>query len=90
MIDHRKLNENIVDEKYPIPKFEDIFVKVSGALIFSTLELKAGYHQIKMYPKEPFLNIKTDASEYALGVVVSQQRDGENHSTLSTERLANL
>ncbi|MGR0227413.1 reverse transcriptase family protein, partial [Klebsiella pneumoniae] len=52
VIDYRKLNENTVDEKYPIPRFEDILDRLSGATVFSTLDLKAGYHQIKMHPRD--------------------------------------
>lgn len=52
VIDYRKLNDNTVDERYPIPRFEDILDRLSGATIFSTLDLKAGYHQIKMHPKD--------------------------------------
>lgn len=52
VIDYRKLNENTVDEKYPIPRFEDILDRLSGARIFSTLDLKAGYHQIRMHPRD--------------------------------------
>lgn len=52
VVDFRKLNENTLDEKYPIPRFEDILDRLSGAVIFSTLDLKAGYHQIKMHPRD--------------------------------------
>lgn len=52
VVDFRKLNENTVDEKYPIPRFEDILDRLSGATVFSTLDLKAGYHQIRMHPDD--------------------------------------
>lgn len=52
VVDYRKLNENTVDERYPLPRFEDILDRLSGAKVFSTLDLKAGYHQIRMHPKD--------------------------------------
>lgn len=52
VVDFRKLNENTMEEKYSIPRFEDILDKLSGATIFNTLYLKGGYHQIRMQPRD--------------------------------------
>ncbi|MGR0317717.1 reverse transcriptase family protein, partial [Klebsiella pneumoniae] len=52
VVDFRQLNENTCDETYPIPRFEDILDRLSGATMFSTLDLKAGYHQIRMHPPD--------------------------------------
>lgn len=52
VVDYRKLNELTVDEKYPLPRFEDILDRMSGATVFSTLDLKAGYHQIRLHPRD--------------------------------------
>lgn len=45
-------NENTVDEKYSSPTFEDILDGLSGATIFSSLDLQAGYHQVRMHPRD--------------------------------------
>lgn len=47
-IDYRQLNANTRDEQYPVPRLEDALDRMSGATIFSTLALKAGYHQIRI------------------------------------------
>lgn len=52
VVDFRKLNDNTVDERYPIPRLDDILDRLGGATIFSTLDLKAGYHQIRMHPRD--------------------------------------
>ena len=47
-IDYRELNKQTIKDKYPLPNMNDIFDRLGGSLIFSTLDLKAGYHQIPL------------------------------------------
>ncbi|MGR0260302.1 reverse transcriptase domain-containing protein, partial [Klebsiella pneumoniae] len=51
-MDYRELNKITVTEKYPIPRLEEILDKMSGAKIFSVIDLRAGYHQIPMEAKD--------------------------------------
>lgn len=46
VIDYRKLNENTVDDKFPIPNIESILGKLGRAQYFSTIDLAKGFHQI--------------------------------------------
>ena len=48
VIDFRKLNEKTISDKYPIPNILEIFSKLGKAKYFTTLDLKAGFHQIKL------------------------------------------
>ena len=48
VVDFRELNKNTTDERYPLPRLEDILDRLSGARVFSTLDLKSGYHQVRM------------------------------------------
>lgn len=45
-VDYRRLNAITVKDTYPLPLIEDIFDQVAGSMVYSTLDLKAGYHQL--------------------------------------------
>jgi hypothetical protein len=47
-VDYRKLNDVTIKNKYPLPKIEDLFDQLNGARIFSKIDLRTGYHQLKV------------------------------------------
>jgi hypothetical protein len=47
-IDYRSLNEITIKNKYPLPQIEDLFDQMSGAKVFSKIDLGSGYHQLKI------------------------------------------
>lgn len=53
-IDYKALNNVIVKNKFPIPLVEDLFSDLAGAVYFSKLDLRSGYHQVKMKEGEEF------------------------------------
>ena len=46
--DYRKLNDVTIKNKYPLPKIEDLFDQLTGAKVFSEIDLRTGYHQLKI------------------------------------------
>jgi hypothetical protein len=47
-VDYRKLNEVTIKNKYPLPKIEDLFDQLNGAKVFSKIDLRTGYRQLKV------------------------------------------
>ena len=51
-IDYRRLNDETINDAFPLPRIEDSFDLLSGAKFFSTLDLGSGYYQIAMAPED--------------------------------------
>ncbi|KAJ9545162.1 hypothetical protein OSB04_024869 [Centaurea solstitialis] len=47
-IDYRELNKVTVKNKYPLPRIDDLFDQLQGAKFFSKIDLRSGYHQLKV------------------------------------------
>jgi len=64
-VDYRELNKRMVKNKYPLPRIDDMFDQLSGARVFSQLDLATGFHQLRVaedsIPKTAF---RTYAGSY--------------------------
>jgi hypothetical protein len=47
-VDYRALNEVTVKNKYPLPRIDDVFDQLRGASVFSKIDLRSGYLQLKI------------------------------------------
>jgi hypothetical protein len=59
-VDYCALNEVTIKNKYPLPKIDDLFNQLRGACVFSKIDLRIGYHQLKVRecdkPKTTFVS----------------------------------
>jgi hypothetical protein len=51
-VDYRPLNEVTIKNKYPLPWIDILFDQLTGARVFSKIDLRSGYHQISIRPKD--------------------------------------
>jgi hypothetical protein len=69
-IDYRDLNRSTVKNRYPMPWIDDLFDQMKGAAIFSKIDMRSGYHQLRIkegdIPKTAF---QTQFGHYKFVVV---------------------
>nr|GEY42485.1 putative reverse transcriptase domain-containing protein [Tanacetum cinerariifolium] len=56
-IDYRKLNKLTVKNHYPLPRIDDLFDQLQGSSVYSKIDLRSGYHQLRI--KEEDIPITT-------------------------------
>jgi hypothetical protein len=51
-VDYRSLNEVTIKNKYPLLRIEDLFNQMKGASVFYKIDLRLGYHQMKIWESD--------------------------------------
>ena len=52
-IDYHQLNKATIKNQYPLPRIDDLFDQMKGAMVFSKIYLRSGYHQLQI--KEDYI-----------------------------------
>ena len=53
-IDYCQLNKMTIKNRYPLPRIDDIFDQLHGATVFSKIDLRSGYHQVRIKDEDIF------------------------------------
>jgi hypothetical protein len=51
-VDYKALNDKTIKDKFPILLVEEVMVELCGASFFTKLDLRSGYHQVRMHPDD--------------------------------------
>lgn len=67
VIDYRKVNDQIQDDKFPLPNISEILDSLSGSMYFSTLDLYQGFYQINLSKdSRPYTAFATSKGQYQM------------------------
>ena len=67
VIDYRKVNTTLQDDKFPLPNIEEVIDSLAGAQYFTHLDLSQGYYQCKLNPGDrPITAFSTPSGQYQM------------------------
>ncbi|GJZ01215.1 hypothetical protein Tco_0519176 [Tanacetum coccineum] len=69
-IDYRELNKLTVKNRYPLPRIDDLFDQLQGSSVYSKIDLRSGYHQLRVQEEDiPKTTFRTRYGHYEFQVM---------------------
>ncbi|GKD13806.1 putative reverse transcriptase domain-containing protein, partial [Tanacetum coccineum] len=69
-IDYRELNKLTVKNRYPLPRIDDLFDQLQGSSVYSKIDLRSGYHQLRVQEEDiPKTAFRTRYDHYEFQVM---------------------
>ncbi|GJZ86375.1 putative reverse transcriptase domain-containing protein, partial [Tanacetum coccineum] len=70
-IDYLELNKLTVKNHYPLPRIDDLFDQLQGSSVYSNIDLRSGYHQLRVREEDiPKTTFKTRYGHYEVQVML--------------------
>ncbi|GJZ64650.1 putative reverse transcriptase domain-containing protein [Tanacetum coccineum] len=70
-IDYRELNKLTVKNRYPLPRIDDLFDQLQGSSVYSKIDLRSGYHQLRIKEEDiPITAFRTRYGHFEFQVML--------------------